>query len=83
MSAIVYYRHEHEMIVKGFELLLQLQYQSTSVNTKDLTKSFGWGTYDAFLQHDIQEMEAILCEKLEEKMKVCNFCASCDSVIKV
>lgn len=55
-----------------FDLLnvLQLQYQSTSVNTKNLTKSFGWGTYDAFLQHDIQEMSAILCEKLEEKMKV-------------
>lgn len=50
-------------------LFYKLQYQNSSVNTKDLTKSFGWGTYDAFLQHDIQEMQAILCEKLEEKMK--------------
>eukprot|EP00210_Caulerpa_lentillifera_P006772 g6471.t1 len=50
-------------------LFYKLQYQNSSVNTKDLTKSFGWGTYDAFLQHDIQEMQVILCEKLEEKMK--------------
>lgn len=49
---------------------MQLQYSPTSVSTKALTKSFGWGTYDAFMQHDIQEMEAKLCEKLEEKMKV-------------
>lgn len=32
----------------------QLQYSKTSVSTKDLTKSFGWGTYDAFMQHDVQ-----------------------------
>ena len=49
---------------------MQLQYSPTSVSTKALTKSFGWGTYDAFMQHDVQEMEAKLCEKLEEKMKV-------------
>jgi len=50
-------------------LFFKLQYSPTSVSTKALTKSFGWGTYDAFMQHDIQEMEAKLCEKLEEKMK--------------
>lgn len=40
------------------------------MSTKDLTKSFGWGTYDAFMQHDVQELNRVLCEKLEEKMKV-------------
>eukprot|EP00803_Ostreobium_quekettii_P004318 evm.model.scf_1518.4 EVM.evm.TU.scf_1518.4 scf_1518:22440-34055(-) len=50
-------------------LFFKLQHSPTSVSTKALTKSFGWGTYDAFMQHDVQEMEAKLCEKLEEKMK--------------
>lgn len=51
-------------------LFFKLQYSRTAVSTKDLTKSFGWGTYDAFLQHDVQELNRVLCEKLEEKMKV-------------
>lgn len=49
---------------------VQQQYSATSVSTKDLTKSFGWGTYDAFMQHDVQELNRVLCEKLEDKMKV-------------
>lgn len=50
--------------------LVQLQFQQTSVSTKLLTKSFGWDTYDSFMQHDVQELNRVLCEKLEEKMKV-------------
>lgn len=51
-------------------LFYKLQYSDNSVATKELTKSFGWDTYDAFLQHDVQELNRVLCEKLEEKMKV-------------
>ncbi|CAK9152990.1 unnamed protein product [Ilex paraguariensis] len=51
-------------------LFYKLQYNDTSVATKDLTKSFGWDTYDSFLQHDVQELNRVLCEKLEDKMKV-------------
>jgi ubiquitin carboxyl-terminal hydrolase 7 len=40
------------------------------MSTKDLTKSFGWDTYDAFMQHDVQELNRVLQEKLEDKMKV-------------
>lgn len=40
------------------------------VSTKDLTKSFGWGVSDMFQQHDVQELNRVLCDKLEEKMKV-------------
>jgi hypothetical protein len=56
------------------------------VSTKDLTKSFGWSSMDAFMQHDVQELNRVLCEKLEEKMKVgggeggargCNSHSSC------
>ncbi|XP_057782078.1 ubiquitin C-terminal hydrolase 12-like isoform X1 [Salvia miltiorrhiza] len=50
-------------------LFYKLQYSDNSVATKELTKSFGWDTYDAFLQHDVQELNRVLCEKLEEKMK--------------
>ncbi|KAG4918197.1 hypothetical protein JHK84_055505 [Glycine max] len=50
-------------------LFYKLQYSDTSVATKELTKSFGWDTYDSFMQHDVQELNRVLCEKLEGKMK--------------
>ncbi|KAL8050420.1 hypothetical protein ABFS82_06G080800 [Erythranthe guttata] len=50
-------------------LFYKLQYCDTSVATKELTKSFGWDTYDSFMQHDVQELNRVLCEKLEDKMK--------------
>ncbi|KAG6401642.1 hypothetical protein SASPL_138506 [Salvia splendens] len=50
-------------------LFYKLQYNDTSVATKELTKSFGWDTYDSFMQHDVQELNRVLCEKLEDKMK--------------
>ncbi|XP_034693537.1 ubiquitin carboxyl-terminal hydrolase 12 isoform X3 [Vitis riparia] len=50
-------------------LFYKLQYNDNSVATKELTKSFGWDTYDSFMQHDVQELNRVLCEKLEDKMK--------------
>ena len=50
--------------------MLQLQFGDTSVSTKDLTQSVGWDKVDAFYQHDAQELSRVLCEKLEEKLKV-------------
>ncbi|PIN20240.1 Ubiquitin carboxyl-terminal hydrolase [Handroanthus impetiginosus] len=50
-------------------LFYKLQYSDTSVATKELTKSFGWDAYDSFMQHDVQELNRVLCEKLEDKMK--------------
>jgi ubiquitin carboxyl-terminal hydrolase 7 len=46
-----------------------LQHSSKSVGTKQLTKSFGWDALDAFTQHDVQELDRVLCDNLEEKMK--------------
>ncbi|KAE8680613.1 Ubiquitin carboxyl-terminal hydrolase 12 [Hibiscus syriacus] len=68
---------EIDMPVGSIPLALQrlfykLQYNDTSVSTKELTKSFGWDTYDSFMQHDVQELNRVLCEKLEDKMKVLN-----------
>ncbi|XP_074565109.1 ubiquitin C-terminal hydrolase 13-like [Curcuma longa] len=50
-------------------LFYKLQYNDSSVATKELTNSFGWDTYDSFMQHDVQELNRVLCEKLEDKMK--------------
>ena len=49
---------------------MQLQFGEEPVSTKNLTKSFGWDNYEAFMQHDVQELNRVLVEKLEEKMKV-------------
>lgn len=55
-------------------LFYKLQYSERSVGTRELTKSFGWDTYDSFMQHDVQELNRVLSEKLEDKMKVGHLC---------
>ena len=50
-------------------LFYNLQFSETSVSTKELTASFGWNQYDAFVQHDVQELNRVLCDKIESKMK--------------
>ncbi|PWA52381.1 TRAF-like protein [Artemisia annua] len=65
---------ENDMVPGSIPLALQslfykLQYSETSVTTKELTESFGWTSDDAFVQHDVQEFNRVLCEKLEDKMK--------------
>jgi ubiquitin carboxyl-terminal hydrolase 7 len=51
-------------------LFLQLQTSDTMVYTTELTQSFGW-TNDLIYVHqqDVQELERLLMEKLEKKMK--------------
>ena len=46
-----------------------MQFSDTCVSTKDLTKSFGWDTVESFMQHDVQELNRVLTDKLDEKMK--------------
>ena len=46
-----------------------MQFTDACVSTKDLTKSFGWDTVESFMQHDIQELNRVLTDKLDEKMK--------------
>eukprot|EP00440_Ansanella_granifera_P045560 gb/GFBE01049357.1/.p1 GENE.gb/GFBE01049357.1/~~gb/GFBE01049357.1/.p1 ORF type:complete len:1302 (+),score=337.04 gb/GFBE01049357.1/:1-3906(+) len=47
----------------------KMQTADQAVNCKELMKSFGWDTVDAFTQHDAQELNRILCDRLEERMK--------------
>jgi ubiquitin carboxyl-terminal hydrolase 7 len=49
-----------------------LQTSDHPVSTTELTKSFGWKSFDSFLQHDVQEFNRVLQDKLESKMKVRN-----------
>ena len=34
-----------------------------------MTRSFGWKSLDSFMQHDVQEFNRVLQDKLEVKMK--------------
>mmetsp|Transcript_19656 Transcript_19656/g.42954 ORF Transcript_19656/g.42954 Transcript_19656/m.42954 type:complete len:1106 (-) Transcript_19656:700-4017(-) len=65
---------EEDVASKNIPLALQslfykVQFHDTSVATKDLTRSFGWDANESFMQHDVQELNRVLCDKLEEKMK--------------
>eukprot|EP00808_Paulinella_micropora_P028884 g31484.t1 len=50
-------------------LFFNMQTSEKTVNTTQLTKSFGWDDGDAFMQHDVQEFSRVLLDSLEESMK--------------
>ncbi len=63
----------NEPVGKSHFLCLSPYRRSSKVNesgTTELTKSFGWKSLDSFLQHDVQEFNRVLQDKLESKMKV-------------
>ncbi|KAG0165848.1 hypothetical protein DFQ28_005241 [Apophysomyces sp. BC1034] len=65
---------ENDEPTKSVALALQrvfynLQFLDTSVGTTELTKSFGWDSLEAFMQHDVQEFNRVLQDNLEAKMK--------------
>ncbi|CAO3579210.1 unnamed protein product [Absidia cylindrospora] len=65
---------EHDEPTKSVALALQrlfynLQFHTSSVGTTELTRSFGWDSLDAFMQHDVQEFNRVLQDNLEAKMK--------------
>ena len=41
----------------------------SAVSTEQLTKSFGWQSADAFMQHDVQEFCRVLLDNLDDTMK--------------
>lgn len=47
----------------------QLQVSNYPLDTLELTRSFGWDTAEAFQQHDVQELNRILMDRLESRMK--------------
>ncbi|ODQ77761.1 hypothetical protein BABINDRAFT_163160 [Babjeviella inositovora NRRL Y-12698] len=47
----------------------KLQKACEPISTSELTSAFGWTSLDAFTQHDVQELNRILMDKLEARMK--------------
>lgn len=52
-----------------WQLLLRFDSLDFMTGTTELTKSFGWDSLEAFRQHDVQEFNRVLQDRLEEKMK--------------
>ena len=50
-------------------LFLELQFSDKCVETKQLTKSFGWESVDSYRQCDVQELCRFLLEDMEGNMK--------------
>ncbi|KAK7043601.1 ubiquitin-specific protease ubp15 [Paramarasmius palmivorus] len=62
--------HPTESVALALQrLFYHLQTSDQPVGTTELTKSFGWKSLDAFFQHDVQEFNRVLQDKLESKMK--------------
>ena len=52
-------------VVKALqELFVQMQTSTQAPTTRALTRSFGWSSDEAFKQHDIQELNRVLCDRL-------------------
>ncbi|CDH52083.1 cysteine proteinase [Lichtheimia corymbifera JMRC:FSU:9682] len=51
-------------------LFHNLQFSNNAVDTVEVTKSFKWNSLDTLMQHDVQEFNRLLQDKLEEKMMV-------------
>lgn len=51
------------------KVFVQLQTSPDPVSTTGLTQSFGWDSYESFVQHDAQEFERVLLEGLENGIK--------------
>ena len=50
-------------------VFFRLQTEGKAVSTKELTGAFGWNTHESNVQQDVQELNRVLCDRLEEKMK--------------
>ncbi|KAF8894531.1 hypothetical protein BD779DRAFT_1669025 [Infundibulicybe gibba] len=62
--------HPTESVALALQrVFYHLQTSDQPVGTTELTKSFGWKSLDSFLQHDVQEFNRVLQDKLESKMK--------------
>lgn len=59
----------HPLAVALQRVFYHLQKLEEPLSTLELTQSFGWTNVDLFTQHDVQELNRILMDKLEARMK--------------
>ena len=50
-------------------LFCLLQFSPSAASTDELIKSFGWHSYESFVEHDVQEFIRVLISNLEDKLK--------------
>ncbi|KAL7732598.1 hypothetical protein ACLKA6_013533 [Drosophila palustris] len=74
-NALYRWEFDHDNEAKNIpyqlqKLFLNLQTSAkSSVETTDLTRSFGWDSTEAWQQHDIQELCRVMFDALEHKFK--------------
>ncbi|KAE9415473.1 hypothetical protein Angca_009957 [Angiostrongylus cantonensis] len=61
---------ENSVALAMQRVFYDLQHSDEPVNTRRLTKSFGWSSTEVFTQHDVQELCRVLLDNLESKMKM-------------
>ena len=62
--------HPSESVALALQrVFFNLQNSLLPVGTTELTRSFGWKSLDSFMQHDVQEFNRVLQDKLEARMK--------------
>ncbi|KAL0232433.1 hypothetical protein PCE1_002774 [Barthelona sp. PCE] len=62
--------HSQDIIYQLQTLFGGLQYcDIPALGTTNLTKSFGWTDEESWVQHDVTELNRVLCDNLEEKQK--------------
>eukprot|EP01103_Thecamoeba_quadrilineata_P007295 TRINITY_DN1713_c0_g1_i3.p1 TRINITY_DN1713_c0_g1~~TRINITY_DN1713_c0_g1_i3.p1 ORF type:complete len:815 (-),score=134.84 TRINITY_DN1713_c0_g1_i3:828-3233(-) len=70
MSTFTDWDQSRNSIAKSLQkIFFQLQFKGKSVSTKKLTESFGWNAQDVITQHDVQELNRLLCDALENQTK--------------
>ncbi|KAK2943422.1 putative Ubiquitin carboxyl-terminal hydrolase 15 [Blattamonas nauphoetae] len=63
-------------------LFYNLQTSSSSVSTRELTRSFGWSDADSFEQHDASEMNRVMLDKLMEKLSTTPYRGSINLILE-
>lgn len=61
---------EDDAVARALQRLFYLLLtDSSATDTAELTRSFGWDATDSFTQHDVQELNRVLMDRLETAMK--------------
>ena len=74
---------QNSFILAIQQVFYEFQSSTEPVDTKKLTKTFGWDTSASFVQHDVQEACRELLNKLETEMKITNVRYFSYTIVKI